>query len=193
MHTELITLNRACEVTEIPSGIQHSIPGGAPVRIMQKLGGAYTVMATDTGCMYRIEAKDADALGFSVTPTEQAAESLQGELNEKMVWDQLRTVYDPEIPVNIADLGLIYSCALTPCEAGGQLIDIKMSMTAPGCGMGGVLKADVERKLAQLPDVTEVRVEIVFEPQWHPGLMSESAKLQLGFDMDYGKQEPSRY
>lgn len=185
MHTELVNLNRSCEVTEIPSGIPHTIPAGDSVRIVQKLGGSYTVMGSHGG-MYRIEAKDADALGFVPAAGEQAAAAPQGELTEKMIWDQLRTVYDPEIPVNIADLGLIYSCVIEPSEKGGKLIDVKMSMTAPGCGMGNVLKADVERKLAQLPEVTEVRVEIVFEPQWHPGLMSEAAKLQLGFDTDYG-------
>lgn len=185
MHTELVTLNRSCEVTEIPSGIPHTIPAGDTVRIVQKLGGSYTVMGTHGG-MYRVEPKDADALGIAPAASEQVAAAPQGELSEKMIWDQLRTVYDPEIPVNIADLGLIYSCVIAPREEGGKLIDVKMSMTAPGCGMGNVLKADVERKLAQLPEVAEVRVEIVFEPQWHPGLMSEAAKLQLGFDMDYG-------
>jgi probable FeS assembly SUF system protein SufT len=186
MHTELVTLNRTCEVTEIPSGVPRTLVLGAPVRILQKLGGSYTVMASDTGCMYRIETKDVDALGLDHATAEQPTDSPQGELSEKMIWDQLRTVYDPEIPVNIADLGLIYSCEIKPHDRGGQSIDVKMSMTAPGCGMGNVLKADVERKLALLPDVTEVRVEIVFEPQWHPGLMSEAAKLQLGFETDYG-------
>ncbi len=100
-----------------------------------------------------------------------------------MVWDQLKTVFDPEIPVNIADLGLIYSCVTKPLEQGGNRIEIKMSMTAPGCGMGNVLKADVEGKLSQLPDVKEVNVEIVFEPPWGPERMSEAAKLQLGFDI----------
>ena len=100
-----------------------------------------------------------------------------------MVWDQLKTVFDPEIPVNIADLGLIYSCVTAPLDQGGHRIDIKMSMTAPGCGMGNVLKADVENKLGNLPDVKEVNVEIVFEPPWNPSLMSEAAKLQLGFDI----------
>ena len=100
-----------------------------------------------------------------------------------MVWDQLKTVFDPEIPVNIADLGLIYSCVTTPLEQGGNRIAIKMSMTAPGCGMGNVLKADVEGKLSKLPDVKEVDVEIVFEPPWGPSRMSEAAKLQLGFDL----------
>lgn len=186
MPTELVTLTRTCEAVEIPSGIARSIPAGAPVRIMQTVGGSYSVMATDTGYMYRIDAKDADALGLNAVSNEQTPDSPQGELSEKMIWDQLRTVYDPEIPVNIADLGLIYSCVIKPQEQGGNIIDVKMSMTAPGCGMGNVLKADVERKLSQLPDVKEVCVEIVFEPQWHPGLMSEAAKLQLGFDMDYG-------
>lgn len=173
---------------EIPSGLPGSLPAGSNVRVMQKLGGSYTVMSMDSGRMYRIEDKDADALGFAAASAEQPPEQAQGELTEKIVWDELRTIYDPEIPVNIADLGLIYSCEIKPQEQGGNVIDIKMSMTAPGCGMGGVLKADVERKLSKLPHVKEVQVEIVFEPQWHPGLMSEAARLQLGFDMDYPSQ-----
>jgi probable FeS assembly SUF system protein SufT len=108
-----------------------------------------------------------------------------------MVWDQLKTVYDPEIPVNIVDLGLVYSCAIAPEEQGGNRIHIKMSMTAPGCGMGNVLKADVESRLSRLPSVKEVHVEVVFDPPWHPGLMSDAAKLQLGFDLDYGATQTS--
>jgi probable FeS assembly SUF system protein SufT len=192
MQTELITLSRPCEVMEIPSGIPHTLPSGAAVRMMQKLGGSYTVISSDSGRMYRIDAKDADALGFSAETAEETQAS-QGELTEKLIWDQLKTIYDPEIPVNIADLGLIYSCIIKPHENGGNLLDVKMSMTAPGCGMGNVLKADVERKLGQLPEVTEVRVEIVFEPQWHPGLMSEAAKLQLGFDLDDAAAEPAPF
>jgi len=100
-----------------------------------------------------------------------------------MVWDQMKTIYDPEIPVNIVDLGLIYSCEIAPTDEGGKKIDIKMSMTAPGCGMGNVLKADVESKLAALPEVKEVRVDVVFDPPWNPTRMSEAARLQLGFDL----------
>lgn len=189
---EIVTLTRSCEVMEIPSGIPGSLPVASNVRIMQKLGGSYTVISMDSGRMYRIEAKDADALGFSAEVAQQS-EAAKGELTEKMVWDELRTIYDPEIPVNIADLGLIYSCVIKPHEQGGNVIDVKMSMTAPGCGMGGVLKADVERKLSNLSGVKEVQVEIVFEPQWHPGLMSEAARLQLGLDMDYPTPSSSSF
>ncbi len=181
---EMIELKRACDAIEIPSGIHRVLPQLSRVRISQFLGTGYTVVS-DMGCMFRIEAKDADALGM--TPPAATAESdTKAEFSEQMVWDQLKTVYDPEIPVNIVDLGLIYSCDIKPHEEGGKKIDVKMSMTAPGCGMGNVLKADVEGKLSRLPDVKAVDVQVVFEPPWNPGLMSEAAKLQLGFDLDYG-------
>ncbi len=188
--SEPITLSRACEVIEIPSGIRGTLPGGAVVRIMQSLGSGYTV-TTDRGYMYRVDAKDTDALGIS-NPTAQIPAVQEGTtFNEQMVWEQLKTVYDPEIPVNIVDLGLVYSCVIAPLEQGGNRIHIKMSMTAPGCGMGNVLKADVESRLSRLPGVKEVHVEVVFDPQWHPGLMSDAAKLQLGFDLDYGATQAS--
>jgi probable FeS assembly SUF system protein SufT len=188
--SEPITLSRACEVIEIPSGIRGTLPGGAVVRIMQSLGSGYTV-TTDRGYMYRVDAKDTDALGIS-NPTAQIPAVQEGTtFNEQMVWEQLKTVYDPEIPVNIVDLGLVYSCVIAPLEQGGNRIHIKMSMTAPGCGMGNVLKADVESRLSRLAGVKEVHVEVVFDPQWHPGLMSDAAKLQLGFDLDYGVTQTS--
>lgn len=180
---EPITLSRPVEVIEIPGGIRGSLPAGSVVRIMQSMGTSYTVM-TDYGYMYRVDAKDADALG--VSEPESAQETQQGEFSEEMVWEELRTVYDPEIPVNIVDLGLIYSCVINPLEQGGRRIDVQMSMTAPGCGMGNVLKADVESKLGRLPEVKDVHVEVVFDPPWNPSRMSEAAKLQLGFDLDYG-------
>ncbi len=174
-------LSRETEAIEIPSGVHRSLPAGAEVRVMQYLGSSYTV-TTDYG-MFRIDVKDVDALGIKPTETPTSAAAQEQTFSEKLVWDQLKTVFDPEIPVNIADLGLIYSCVASPLDAGGKRIDIKMSMTAPGCGMGNVLKADVESKLARLPEVKEVNVEIVFEPPWNPSLMSEAARLQLGFDL----------
>jgi probable FeS assembly SUF system protein SufT len=187
MQTNVIALTRDCEATEIPYGGTQLLPAGTKVRIMQSLGGSYTV-ATEQGAMMRIEAKNADALGL--TPESKAAEAAPVEFSEKLVWDQLKTVYDPEIPVNIVDLGLVYSCQITPAEAGGHKIEIKMAMTAPGCGMGDVLRADIERKLSQLPEVREVHAQIVFDPPWNPGRMSDAAKLQLGLDLDSNSSLP---
>ncbi|HTC94187.1 MAG TPA: putative Fe-S cluster assembly protein SufT [Terriglobales bacterium] len=182
---KLITLSRAIEVVEIPSGAPGALAEGTPVRIMQSLGGSYTV-TSERGYMYRVDARDVDALGLSseATAAQESAASA-GNFSEDMVREQLRSVYDPEIPVNIVDLGLIYSCVITPLPD-GKKIDVKMSMTAPGCGMGNVLKAEVESKLSRLPEVKEVQVEVVFDPPWHAGLMSEAARLQLGFDLDSG-------
>jgi probable FeS assembly SUF system protein SufT len=185
-----ITLSRACEVIEIPSGIHGTLPAGAVVRIMQSLGSGYTV-TTDRGYMYRVDAKDTDALGLSNPAMAQPLAVQEGVFSDQMVWDQLKTVYDPEIPVNIVDLGLVYSCVIAPLEEGGNSVHIKMSMTAPGCGMGNVLKGDVQNKLTRLPGVKDVHVEVVFDPPWHPGLMSDAARLQLGFDLDYGTTQAS--
>jgi probable FeS assembly SUF system protein SufT len=118
-------------------------------------------------------------------PERQSAPSV-GPFREEMVWQQLKTVRDPEIPVNIVDLGLIYAAEVTEAETGGKRIAVRMTLTAPGCAMSDVIKAEVERKLAGLPEVKEVRVEVVFDPPWDRSKMSEAAKLQLGFDMDYG-------
>jgi len=181
---EMIELKRTCDAIEIPSGIHRVLPPLSRVRISQFLGTSYTVVS-DMGCMFRIDAKDADALGLTPPPVEEKSASEAG-FSEQLVWEQLKTVFDPEIPVNIVDLGLIYSCDIAKDERGGHKIDVRMSMTAPGCGMGNVLKADVEAKLGRLPEVREVNVQIVFDPPWNPGLMSEAAKLQLGFDLDYG-------
>lgn len=185
---EPATLKRDCDVIEIPSGIKGRLPVGARVRIMQSLGTSYTVM-TEGGCMCRIDAKDSEALGISAAAAAQTQTGNQQTFSEKAVWDQLKTVYDPEIPVNIVDLGLIYSCVISSLEPTGKKIEIKMAMTAPGCGMGNVLKADVEGKLSRVPEVKEVHVELVFDPPWHPGRMSQAAKLQLGFDADYGSSD----
>jgi probable FeS assembly SUF system protein SufT len=182
-----ITLSRACDVIEIPSGARASLPQGTVVRIMQSLGSSYTVTGGQYGAMYRIDARDADALGLPTSET--TAESEQRPFSEQLVWDDLKTVFDPEIPVNVVDLGLIYECKISDADGGGHKLEVKMSMTAPGCGMGNVLKTDVESKLARLPDVKEVNVEIVFDPPWSPARMTEAAKLQLGFDLDFG--EPS--
>jgi probable FeS assembly SUF system protein SufT len=176
---EQIVLARDVDATQIPSGIPQRLQAGTNVRMMQSLGGSYTLL-TDMGYMVRVDAKDADALGL--TPSAAATEVPQ-EFSEQLVWDNLKTVYDPEIPVNVVDLGLIYLCQITPVAEGNK-IDIKMTMTAPGCGMSDVLKADIQDKISALPGVKELNVEVVFDPPWHPGRMSEAARLKLGLDVD---------
>jgi probable FeS assembly SUF system protein SufT len=182
---EFISLKRECEGIEIPSGMLRVLPAGTRVRISQYLGNSYTVVS-DMGGMCRIDSKDADALGLALPATTEEAPAAEQPFTEKLVWDQLKTVYDPEIPVNIVDLGLIYSCKIDSLEEGGKKIDVDMSLTAPGCGMADVLKADVQTKLSRLPEVKTVNVQVVFDPPWTAGRMSEAAKLQLGFDLDYG-------
>ncbi|HJT68989.1 MAG TPA: putative Fe-S cluster assembly protein SufT [Terriglobales bacterium] len=179
MSSSLTNLSRTVEVIEIPSGVVSTLTEGTSVRIMQSRGDSYTVW-TDYGQMYRIDGKDADAIGLEPAASSAEAQDTR-EFNEQMVWDILKTVYDPEIPVNIVDLGLIYSCKITPLEENARKVDIQMSMTAPGCGMGNVLKADVEARISRLPSVKEVHVEVVFDPPWDMSRMSEAARLQLGF------------
>jgi probable FeS assembly SUF system protein SufT len=178
-----ITLSRDCDSIEIPSGVHKTLSSGTAVRVLQSRGGSYTV-STDLGAMCRIDANDSDALGLAASGS--ATHVPVGPLTEEMIIDQLKTVFDPEIPVSIVDLGLIYGCAITPLEGGDKRIDVKITMTAPGCGMGNVLKADVQGKLSRLPQVKEVQVEVVFDPPWHARLMSEGARLQLGLDLDEG-------
>jgi probable FeS assembly SUF system protein SufT len=182
-----VSLIRDCPCIEIPSGRRTNLSSGSVVRIMQSLGGSFTIV-TDRGAMYRVDTADADALGLS--PSAQSQPPAPDTLTQQTVLDQLKTVFDPEIPVNIVDLGLVYSCAIAALPQGGNRVDVAMTMTAPGCGMGNVLKADVENKLLRLSDVKEVHVEVVFDPPWHSGRMSESAKLQLGLDTDDGSSDP---
>jgi probable FeS assembly SUF system protein SufT len=172
------TLERDIEATAIPYGEKVPLKKGSTLFVMQALGGSYTAMS-DQGYMVRIEGRDADAIGE--TPQEgPSVEELQNKPLGELVWDQLRTCYDPEIPVNIVDLGLVYSSEVTPLPAGGNKVSVRFSLTAPGCGMGDVLKRDIEQKVAALPGVSEADVQIAFDPPWDQSRMSEAARLQLG-------------
>lgn len=176
-----VELRRDTEVIAVPSGQRQTLSAGTPVRIMQTRGGAFTV-SNDIHAIFRIDGVDADALGLA--PPKSSAPPTQGPLTEQMVTKALSTVYDPELPVNVVDLGLIYSCNIGGSEQGGKSISVRMAMTSPGCGMSNVLKADVETKLKRLPEVFEVKVEVVFDPPWTQARMSEAARLQLGMDLD---------
>jgi probable FeS assembly SUF system protein SufT len=181
-----IILKRNCDAVLIPAGTKVTLQAGEPVVITQALGGSYTVIIN--GNMARIAAADADAIGQApapapVAPSESSAPSAPSDkttVNEEQVMAQLRTCYDPEIPVNIVDLGLVYDLQIQPLPDGGNRVEIKMTLTAPGCGMGPVLQQDVETKVAGIPGVREAAVFLVWDPPWSREMLSDAAKLQLG-------------
>jgi len=176
MHQEII-LKRDCDAIQIPSGTTLVLPAGTQVIVTQSLGGTFTV-ATPGG-LARIDQKDADALGIDAsiaTPTKTAPE---GTL-EEAVWNQLKTVFDPEIPVNVVDLGLIYDCNIVTTESGQTKAEVKMTLTAPGCGMGPTIAADARSKILTIEGIDEAEVELVWEPAWNQNMISEAGRMKLG-------------
>jgi probable FeS assembly SUF system protein SufT len=185
MNSEPKILLRDVEASVVPIGTKVTLQKGETAHITQSLGGSHTVVVN--GNMFRIAEKDADALGLGVNSAPRpaaAAAAPAGPLSqdqlEKQVWESLKTCYDPEIPVNIVDLGLIYDCHLTPMGENNFKADVKMTLTAPGCGMGPVLAQDVQNKLISLEPIDEANVELVWDPPWNQSMMTEAAKLQLG-------------
>jgi len=175
-------LTRDVEASVVPVGTKVTLQKGEQAYVTQSLGGSYTVVVN--GNMFRIADKDADALGVeapakTAAPAAPAGPVTQEQL-EKQVWEALKTCYDPEIPVNVVDLGLIYDCHLTAAGENNFKADVKMTLTAPGCGMGPVLAQDVQNKLLSLEPIDEANVELVWDPPWNQGMMTEAAKLQLG-------------
>ncbi len=180
MHEE-ITLTREVEAIQIPSGDLISLPAGTLVMITQALGGTYTV-ATNFG-LARIKAENADALGIDLEAEKSKRSAAQDALAagdiEKAVWEQLKLVYDPEIPVNIVDLGLVYDCRIEK-EEGEVNVEVKMTLTAPGCGMGPTIAADAQSKILLLDGVRNARVDIVWDPVWNQDMISEEGRMKLG-------------
>ena len=178
---EEVTFSRNAEGIMIPSGEHVLIPNGSHATITQSLGGSYTLI-TERGLMVRVSGREVEAIGKTPenVPDVKAGDEVTPEKLETLVWDQLKTCYDPEIPVNIVDLGLVYLCEVQPADDGGQNVKIKMTLTAPGCGMGPVLAHDVKGKIEALPGVKSADVEVVFDPVWDRSMMSDAAKLQLG-------------
>lgn len=173
------TLTRDCEVIQIPSGHKTTLSAGTTVFITQSLGGSYTI-ATEFG-LARITADNAEALGINDTgEAAKPSAASAGPVDEKTIWNQLKTCYDPEIPVNIVDLGLIYDCKVTQHENAGARVDVKMTLTAPGCGMGPTLAAEAKNKIESIPGVDEAEVELVWDPPWNQAMISEVGKMQLG-------------
>ncbi len=183
-HREPISLLRDVPATQVPSGFQVVLPKGAWVTVEQALGGQFTAM-TERGGLVRIEGRNADALGPEFVEEARRAEEARaaaaaGPFDEGKIWDALQSVYDPEIPASIVELGLVYLVAAEPVESGHK-VAVRMTLTAPGCGIGPILVEDVRRKVLSVPGVVDADVELVFDPPWDPSRMSEAAKLQLGF------------
>ena len=171
-------LSRDCPATVIPAGDKVVLPAGTPVHVMQTLGGNVTVR-TDRGLL-RLAREDADAIEGFTLPAEKPEAA--GEFSEQAVWEALKGCFDPEIPVNIVDLGLIYDLALEKTPAGGHTVEVKMTLTAPGCGMGPVIAEDARQKIAALPTVESAKVHIVWDPQWTPQMISVTGRKILGLE-----------
>jgi probable FeS assembly SUF system protein SufT len=175
---EARTLSRDVEVAAIPYGDRITLAAGTSVFVTQALGGSYTAM-TDHGYLVRIEGQDADAIGEEpLRPLTE--EDRKGRTTQELAWEQLKTCYDPEIPVNIVDLGLVYRCEVEPLEGDGEKVKVDFTLTAPGCGMGDFLRHDVQQKLLAIPGVKEADVQVVLDPPWDQSMMSDMARLQLG-------------
>lgn len=175
---ETVTLTRDVIGVLIPQGTRVELPEGANASITQALGGSFTVQVE--GHLFRIDGKDADSLGKSPPEQVQIPENATDKEIEDAIWAQLRTVYDPEIPINVVELGLVYLCEVEARPDGSRTAHVKMTLTAPGCGMGDVLVNDVKTKIAQLPTISETDVQLVFDPPWTQDMMSEAARLQTG-------------
>jgi probable FeS assembly SUF system protein SufT len=182
-----VELKRDCAAVQIPLGAVATLPAGTTVHITQTLGGNYTVQ-TDGG-LFRIASRDADALGIEPPPPTSLMEEVfkkpsgpAGPVDEKLVWDTLKSCFDPEIPVNIVDLGLIYDMHIEPLPGGNSKVLVKMTLTAPGCGMGTVIASDAQQKLLYLPGVEDAAVEIVWDPPWHQSMITADGRRVLGLE-----------
>lgn len=176
-----VSLSRDCDAVQIPAGNTVTLPAGTEVDITQRLGGSFTVHAM--GGLFRIAPADADALGITVEPGAEAKPVvIAGEVDDKMVWETLKSCYDPEIPVNIVDLGLVYDMGVEELPTGNRKVFVKMTLTAPGCGMGATIAGDAQQKLLGLPGVEDASVEIVWDPPWHQSMITPEGRRMLGIE-----------
>lgn len=180
---EQVRLSRDCDAVQIPAGHTISLPKGTVAIITQSLGGTYTLQVPSFGGLYRVAGKDGDALGKTAAPAQPShAVPETGHDLQSEVWEQLKTCYDPEIPVNIVDLGLVYDMQVAKLPSGHSRVEVKMTLTAPGCGMGAAIAHDARMKLLDLPSVDEADVELVWDPPWSPQMISSEGRALLGMD-----------
>lgn len=175
---EPVTLQRDCDAVLIPLGEKVTLPEGTSGFITQALGGSFTLYIE--GNLFRVAGADADAVGLDPIQPPAVPDDASDQDIESIVWDQMRTCYDPEIPINIVDLGLVYRCEIERSETGGRIVHIAMTLTAPGCGMGPVLMEDVREKVEIVPTIEQAEIELVFDPPWNQSMMSDEARLQAG-------------
>lgn len=176
--SEPVTLSRDCDAIMIPAGNPVTLPTGSIGYITQALGGSFTLYLD--GNLFRVAGHDAEALGKEAPILPEVPDDATNEDIEAVVWKQLKTCFDPEIPIDITELGLVYRCEVSSLEDDTRTVEIDMTLTAPGCGMGEIIVADVRDKLLLIPTVSSARVELVFDPPWNQGMMSEAARLQTG-------------
>ena len=177
-NSEPFKLERDCVAILVPQGEKVTLPAGSIGYISQALGGSYTVYVE--GNLFRIAGNDADALGKEPVTPPQLPPDASDEDVEKLVWKQLRTCFDPEIPINVVDLGLVYGCEIERLDDGRRKVFVRMTLTAPGCGMGDILVSDATAKLEMIPTIAEADVELVFDPPWTQNMMSDAARLETG-------------
>ncbi|MFZ2507279.1 MAG: putative Fe-S cluster assembly protein SufT [Steroidobacteraceae bacterium] len=175
---EPVVIQRDVRAVIVPAGVEVKLRTGSVGYITQSLGGSFTVYIE--GNLFRIAGEDGDAIGKAPVPRPELPPGATEEDFSRLVWDQLRTCFDPEIPLNIVDLGLVYDCGIRANDDGTRDVDIRMTLTAPGCGMGEVLVADVRDKLMIIPTMRKASVDLVFDPPWNQSMMSEAARLQTG-------------
>jgi len=177
-NSEPVRFERDCAAVLVPQGDAVTLPAGSVGYITQALGGSYTVFVE--GNLLRIAGADADAIGKEPPEPLELPSDATDEAVEQLVWKQLRTCFDPEIPINVVDLGLVYDAVVSRREDGERQVEVRMTLTAPGCGMGDILVDDVRTKLELIPTVAEADVELVFDPPWNRSMMSEAARLETG-------------
>ena len=176
-----VQFRRDCEVVQIPSGHRLTLPSGTEAILTQSLGGTYTLQVPKLAMLVRLSGSDGDAIGLATTSMPRpAGPAADAGILERHVWDALRTCYDPEIPVNIVDLGLVYDLRVSSTPSGASDVEVKMTLTAQGCGMGATIAADAQQKIEMLPGVEEARVEIVWDPPWSPQMISQEGRQKLG-------------
>lgn len=183
MRYEEVQFTRDCDVVQIPDGVTVKMQAGTPAVITQALGDTYTIQVPTFGGLYRVAGKDADAIGKALAPQgDETGDEADKPVTEELIYAQLRNVYDPEIPVNIVELGLVYDLKIEPLADGGSRVEVQMTLTAPGCGMGDIIAQDARSRILSVPGVKEADVQVVFDPPWNQQMMSEAARLTLGID-----------